>query len=99
LSLTGKNDKTVSKNLKPFKKGQSGNPSGRPKTPDWFKEHTPEAMAKILSLLNSDDDKVALQSATLILAYSLGRPTEHVQVTDVTDRAEILRSRRAKRAA
>ena len=64
---------------KPFKKGVSGNPGGRPKTPEWFKEHTPEALKKILELLSSRDEKIAFQAAQLILAYSLGKPMQSVE--------------------
>ena len=42
-------------NLKPFKKGQSGNPKGRPKLPD-----ISEAMAKILA--DEKDGKTALDA-------------------------------------
>ena len=42
-------------NLKPFKKGKSGNPKGRPKLPD-----ISEAMAKILA--DEKDGKTALDA-------------------------------------
>jgi hypothetical protein len=42
-------------NLKPFKKGQSGNPNGRPKLPD-----LKEAMAKLLA--EEKDGKTALDA-------------------------------------
>lgn len=77
--MTAKNSKKTAKRIpgRPFKKGESGNPGGRPKTPELFKEKTLEAQKKIIELMDSDDEKIALQAAQLILAYSLGKPTEH----------------------
>jgi hypothetical protein len=45
------------KNLKPFKKGQSGNPKGRPKLPD-----IREALAKVLA---DEKDGITALEATL----------------------------------
>lgn len=81
---------------KPFKKGISGNPGGRPKTPEWFKEKSAIAQAKILELMSCGDEKVEFQAAALILAYSFGKPTEHVEMNVVVDGAKILRERREK---
>lgn len=61
-----------------FKKGQSGNPTGRPKTPEFFKQHTKEACDKLVEWMRSDNPKASLAATTLLLAYGLGRPTENV---------------------
>lgn len=81
---------------KPFKKGQSGNPSGRPKTPEWFKEKSGIAQAKVLELMNCGDEKVEFQAAALVLAYSFGRPTEHVEVGMSDDLAIALQAARKR---
>jgi hypothetical protein len=47
----------TNKNLKPFKKGQTGNPKGRPKLPD-----IREALAKVLA---EEKDGVTALEATL----------------------------------
>lgn len=76
-----------------FKKGQSGNPSGRPPIPDAFKAHVKDAEDKILELMQSDDENVALRAASLVLAYVKGKPTEHVEMSVSFDRAEVMRER------
>jgi hypothetical protein len=81
-----------------FQKGVSGNPGGRPKTPEIFKSHTEEAQKKVVELIQSEDEDIALKAATLILAYSLGRPTEHVEVGLSEDLAVAIEEGR-KRAA
>jgi hypothetical protein len=48
------------KNLKPFKKGQSGNPNGRPKMPDLS-----EAISKVLA--DEKDGKTALDAVLMAL--------------------------------
>jgi hypothetical protein len=73
-----------------FKKGQSGNPKGRPKLPD-----LKEAMAKILG--EEKDGKIALEAilaglrakavrgdaraAELLLKYTYRQPTQEVDIT------------------
>jgi hypothetical protein len=59
-----------------FIKGVSGNPSGRPKIPEWFRQHSPEAMERLLFWLQSDDSRASMQAVTLLLAYTFGKPTE-----------------------
>lgn len=72
------------KNLRPFKKGQSGNPAGRPKkVNDGLKaaENAFEkAMAKLAKLVDSEDDRVALQAAVAIADRVVGKPRQAVEV-------------------
>ena len=71
---------------KPFAKGQSGNPSGRPKANPEVKEilkaASPDAARKLVGLLESRTEKIALAAATEILDRTMGRPetTGKVQV-------------------
>lgn len=70
----------------PFKKGQSGNPKGRPKANPEAKEilkaATPDAARKLVELMTSRIEKIALAAATEILDRTMGRPetTGKVQV-------------------
>lgn len=72
--------------LIPFKPGQSGNPSGRAKkTPaekaaeSLSKKEAEKAMKKIVALIDSADDRVALAAAQHVLDRSLGKPVQHTQ--------------------
>jgi len=71
-------------NLKPFKKGQSGNPSGRPKKQhditELAREGSVEAIKKLVKLVQSDDDKIALAAANAVLDRAFGKPKETVDV-------------------
>ncbi len=85
--------------LTPFKPGQSGNPSGRPKIPDDIKKilklQAPNALQKLLTLMESDDERIALVAANSILDRAWGKPvqaTEHsgpdgepIEVANVSD--------------
>jgi len=81
---TGKKDKTA--NLKPFKPGQSGNPSGRPKVAKEFRERCREFMTEtgfetLASIANSPRDRDRFRAIELIAGYALGKPKQGVELT------------------
>jgi hypothetical protein len=61
-----------------FKKGESGNPGGRPKLPadirEAFKARAPEALEVLTRCLHSDDDRIAMMAAQAILDRAYGKP-------------------------
>jgi hypothetical protein len=75
-----------------FKKGQSGNPAGRPKKrieiSDLAREHAGKAMRTLIKLIDSTDDKVALAAANAVLDRALGKPKQAVDVNQHRDMAD-----------
>jgi hypothetical protein len=65
-----------------FKKGESGNPGGRPKLPDdireAFKARAQDALEVLTRCLHSDDERIAMAAAQAILDRGYGKPVQQV---------------------
>jgi hypothetical protein len=95
---------------KPFKRGQSGNPGGRPKVLEEIKTlaraNGEAAFRKILALMDSEDERVALAAAQEVLNRAYGKPQQHVEVeikpkdidemsdAEIIEQLRVLRERR-----
>lgn len=72
---------------RPFPKGVSGNPGGRPKIPEPFKElvqsKSTEALQKIIDIMENPLSKPndVYMCAKLILEYANGKPTDNMNLT------------------
>lgn len=75
---------------RPFPKGKSGNPSGRPRLPEELRacltlamskaqEAAPAAVDRLVQLLKSDDERVALKAAEVLLMRAMGAPVVVVE--------------------
>lgn len=79
-----------------FAPGHSGNPSGRPRTPDHIKEMlnglTEKAVLALEDALDGDDPKLRLTAAQEVLNRALGRPhtTASVDVKAVDNSRALL---------
>ena len=64
--------------------GSIGNPKGRPKyepTPqEILREAVPEAVTRLVDLIYSSDDAVALRASIEVLDRVLGKPEAHIGV-------------------
>jgi hypothetical protein len=72
---------------RPFKKGVSPNPSGRPKTPaemkEAFRAHTPEAIDYLGRLVMDETARPAdrIRAAEIIIDHGIGKAAQELQIT------------------
>lgn len=75
----------MSENPGKWKKGQSGNPGGRPKEEREVvalaRENSPEAIRRLVEWMRSDNGKVSIMAANAILDRAFGKPAQAVQVS------------------
>ncbi len=67
----------------PFKKGQSGNPGGRPKeigeVRELAKKHGPAAIKRLVKLIASDNERTAVAACQVLLDRGYGKPHASVE--------------------
>src|SRR5215831_12094036 len=68
-----------------FLPGTSGNAGGRPKPPDGLRtrlaELSPRAIERLAELLDSEDERIRLEAAKVILDRHLGRPAIRADIS------------------
>jgi hypothetical protein len=70
----------------PFKKGQSGNPGGRPKEDDELKKlarvHTKDALERLVFWMQSDNPKASVSASNSLLDRGYGKPSQAITGPD-----------------
>lgn len=65
-----------------FKKGQSGNPGGRPKALDDVKDlarkHTREAIDRLVTWMRSDNAKASVSASATLIDRGWGKPAQAI---------------------
>ena len=86
-----------------WKPGQSGNPKGRPKHPDDLpaicREHTREAVEKLVEIMRSDDTGKALNAVQQLLDRGWGKPITPIVSDQPVESLSLLHLIAARRVA
>src|ERR1700738_4736205 len=79
---TTERNKSRYRGLVPFPKGKSGNPGGRTKQfaqcQRLCREASPDAARRLIELMQSEDERVALMAADKVFERAWGRPKEYL---------------------
>jgi hypothetical protein len=69
---------------RPFGKGQSGNPGGRPKLEGEIRKlaqkHGPAAIKRLVDLMDSSNERVAVAAAQAVLDRAYGKPPQGIHL-------------------
>lgn len=102
--MAGNSEKTAKRPRgkgKPFAKGQSGNPRGRPKVPADVKEAYramhPRALERLEELLESEDEKTALKAAEVVIERVEGKVAQPLEHSGTIGWAQLVEQARALR--
>ena len=69
-----------------FKKGVSGNPSGRPKKPAELAEHGLKAFGRIVKIAEeSDNEKLRFEANRWLAEMAFGKPTQSTEIEGSLD--------------
>src|SRR5258708_15516647 len=78
---TTERNKSRYRGLVPFPKGKSGNPGGRAKQfaqcQRLCREASPDAARRLIELMQSEDERVALMAADKVFERAWGRPKDY----------------------
>ena len=78
---------------KPWVKGQSGNPKGRPRTPvevrEIFREATPSLARKLVELASCGDPRTELRAVEVLLSHTV-RPEPETCAEVPTNQADVI---------
>src|SRR5712671_2057715 len=78
---TTERNKSRYRGLVPFPKGKSGNPGGRTKQfaqcQRLCREASPDAARRLIELIQSEDERVALMAAEKVFERAWGRPKDY----------------------
>jgi hypothetical protein len=74
----------------PFKKGESGNPGGRPKAASGLRSElerrygndAKKLLDQLDRLMKSKNERTQLDAVKLALAYHVGQPTQRIETTE-----------------